>query len=199
MAHRLGKSLFVPGKNAKRARKKHNVVEAVLVPVASTALVTTAAIRSLTDHDGNGNGHARGGPGGQGRPGRARQAELEQTPSFLDKIATKAPFLKPVAAVQRRYGEVGGNQLAAAFTLQAFLSIFPLILVALAALGFVAAHSHGVTGVHSDVAGRLVDHLGLKGESARMLTAAVHTAEKSRKAASLVGFAGLLWSGLGLV
>jgi membrane protein len=116
-----------------------------------------------------------------------------EAPSLLDRIATRLPFLKPVAAVQRRYGDVGGNQLAAAFTLQAFLSIFPLVLVAIAALGFVAA------GSHTDVAGRLVDQLGLKGESAKMLTDAVAAAERSRKAASLVGFLGLLWSGLGLV
>ena len=198
MAHPLGMSLFVAGKSGKRAKKDHSLLEAVVVPVASSALVTTAAIRSI--RNGHQDDGPRGGPEGQNPPRRAPRARPEdENPSLLDRLARKAPFLKPVAAVQRRYGEVGGNQLAAAFTLQAFLSIFPLILVALAALGFVAAHSHGVTGVHSDVAGRLVDHLGLKGESARMLTDAVHTAEKSRKAASLVGFAGLLWSGLGLV
>src|SRR6266545_405350 len=187
----------VPGRKPKRGKKKHSVVEAVLVPMASTAIVTTAAIHSLTERhpdppegDGDGNG-ARQTPAPQG------WREPEE-PSLLDRIATRLPFLKPVAAVQRRYGDVGGNQLAAAFTLQAFLSIFPLILVALAALGFVAAHSQGVAG-HTDVAGRLVDQLGLKGESAKMLTDAVTAAERSRKAASVVGFLGLLWSGLGLV
>jgi len=198
MAHRLGMSPFVAGKGGKRAKKKRGVVESVLVPVASTAIVTTAAIHSLTDHsDGDGNGHRRSnGSGDAARPRPAREAEQ---PSFLDKLAKKMPFLKPVAAVQRRYGDVGGNQLAAAFTLQAFLSIFPLLLVGLAVLGFLAAHSHGAANTHADLAGRLVDHLGLKGESAKMLTDAVHTAERSRKAASLVGFLGLLWSGLGLI
>jgi len=205
MAYPLGMTPFVAGKNGQRAKKKHNVVESLLVPVASTALVTTAVIHSLTDHpDGNGRadrkGERRGGVGGQSPPRRGRQSRPEEeNPSLLDKLARRARFLKPVAAVQRRYGEVGGNQLAAAFTLQAFLSIFPLILVALAALGFVAAHSHGIAGAHTDVAGRLVDHLGLKGESAKMLTDAVAAAEETRKAASIVGFVGLLWSGLGLV
>jgi membrane protein len=196
MAHGLGKSLPVAGKKPKRAKQKHNIVEAVLVPVASTAIVATAAIHSLTDHD-NGrhgaNGHGTGDGTGPHQLARPQPASAPENPSLLDKIATKAPFLKPVAAVQRRYGDIGGNQLAAAFTLQAFLSIFPLILVAIAALGFVAA------GSHTDVAGRLVSNLGLKGESAKMLTDAVGSAERSRKAASLVGFAGLLWSGLGLV
>ena len=194
MAHDLGMTPFVAAKKDKRAKKKHNLVEAVLVPVASSALVTSAAIRSMTGH-GNGDGAPAQTPA---RPER-RPVRAPEQQSLLDRIATKLPFLKPVAAVQRRYGEVGGNQLAAAFTLQAFLSIFPLLLVALAALGFVSAHSHGLAGGSHDVAGRLVGHLGLKGESAKMLTDAVHTAEKSRKAASVVGFVGLLWSGLGLV
>jgi membrane protein len=176
----------VAGKKTKRSKKKRGVVEAVLVPVASTAIVTTAAIHSLTDHhDHNGTDKAR--------PAKPRPLTFPETPTLLDRLATRLPFLKPVAAMQRRYGDVGGDQLAAAFTLQAFLSIFPLLLVALAVLGFVAA------GSHTDVAGRLVSNLGLKGESAKMLTDAVASAERSRKAASIVGFLGLLWSGLGLV
>ncbi|MEW6477538.1 MAG: YhjD/YihY/BrkB family envelope integrity protein [Actinomycetota bacterium] len=192
-------------RNGKRAnkKKKRGVVESVLVPVASTAIVTTAAVQTLTDRHRDGHGDGDGGGNGDRRPDRPRPAREPESPSFLDKVANKAPFLKPVAAVQRRYGEVGGNQLAAAFTLQAFLSIFPLILVGLAVLGFLSAHSGGVatgiTGGQGDLAGRLVDQLGLQGESARMLTDAVHAAERSRKAASLVGFLGLLWSGLGLV
>jgi membrane protein len=185
----------VAGKNGKRAKNKPGVVEKVLVPVASTAIVTAAAVQALHHRD-NGNGH------GADRAPRPEPLREPESPSLLDRIATRLPFLKPVAAVQRRYGEVGGNQLAAAFTLQAFLSIFPLILVALAAVGFVAAHSHGATaGVtgQGDLAGRLVDQLGLHGESAKMMTDAVHAAERSRKAASIVGFLGLLWSGLGLV
>jgi membrane protein len=181
----------VARKNGKRAKNKPGVVEKLLLPVASTAIVTTAAVQAL-HHPGNGNGH------GAGRAPRPEPRREPESPSLLDRIATRLPFLKPVAAVQRRYGEVGGNQLAAAFTLQAFLSIFPLILVALAAVGFVAAHSHGATG-GADLAGRLVDQLGLQGESAKMMTDAVHAAERSRKAASIVGFLGLLWSGLGLV
>ena len=177
-----------PKKSTKSPRR--GVVESVLVPVASSAVVATAAIRSFTDHrsDHTGsNGH------GTRRPTGPQPPREPESPSALDRIATRLPFLKPLAAVQRRYGDVGGNQLAAAFTLQAFLSIFPLILVAIAVLGFVAA------GSHTDVAGRLVSQLGLKGESAKMLTDAVGSAESSRKAASLVGVLGLLWSGLGLV
>ena len=177
----------VPEKNGKRAKKKSGVVESVLVPAAASFVVTSAALHARNaDHDDGQNGNGRHAP----RPRPAREPE---SPTFLDRVATKLPFLKPVAAVQRRYGDVGGNQLASAFTLNAFLSIFPLLLVSLAVLGFVAA------GSQTDVAGRLVDNLGLKGESAKMLTDAVAAAKSSRKTASVVGFLGLFWSGLGLV
>jgi membrane protein len=175
----------------KKGAKKQGVVESVLVPMASTAIVTTAAIRSMTDHHDGRNGNGNGN--GNGHPARPQAAKEPEQSSFLDKIADRLPFLKPVAAVQRRYGDVGGNQLAAAFTLQAFLSLFPLILVAIAVLGFVAA------GSQTDIAPKLVEQLGLKGESAKMMTDAVGSAESSRKSASIVGFLGLLWSGLGLV
>ena len=179
-------------KKGKRAKQKRSVVETVLVPAAATAVLTSAVVHARFDH----NGDSRDGDQRQ----TPRPKTAEESPSFLDKVAKKAPFLKPVAAVQRRYGDVGGNHLAAAFTLQAFLSIFPLLLAALAVVGFVSAHSHGVAGGgNTDLAGRLVDQLGLQGESAKMLTDAVHAAERSRKAASIVGFLGLLWSGLGLV
>jgi membrane protein len=187
-------------KNDKRAnKKKRSVVETVLVPAAATAIVTSAVVHARSEHDGDRhNGHARNGHrsgnGDGSRPGEVRHGSSpEDSPSFLDKVAKKLPFLKPVAAVQRRYGDVGGNHLAAALTLQAFLSIFPLLLVAIAVLGFVAA------GSQTDVAGRLVENLGLKGESAKMVTDAVGSAKSSRKAASVVGLVGLLWSGLGLV
>jgi len=185
----------VAGKNGKRAKKKQGVVESVVVPAAAGVLVTSAALHARSEPKDRRTGNGRDG---NGRPGARHEAARQaESPSLLDRIASRLPFLKPVAAVQRRYGDVGGNQLAAAFTLQAFLSIFPLLLAGLAVIGFVSAHSH-VTG-GADLAGRLVDQLGLKGESAKMLTDAVHAAERSRKAASIVGFLGVLWSGLGLV
>ena len=193
MAHRPSWVCLRRGrKEGEAGEEEAGVVESVLVPVAATAIVTTAAV--MTDHTRR---RQRERPGRERPPGPpARRTTRRAVPSFLDKIATKLPFLKPVAAVQRRYGDVGGNQLAAAFTLQAFLSIFPLLLVGIAVVGFVSRRLSGPTG---DVAGRLVEQLGLQGESAKMMTDAVGAAEASRKAASIVGFLGLLWSGLGLV
>lgn len=98
------------------------------------------------------------------------------------------------AAVQARFGELNGGYLAGAVTLASFLSIFPLILVAVAVLGFFSADD-------PDITRQVLDGLAIpeRGEAADAVRSAIETAEASRKTASIVGVAGLLWSGLGLV
>jgi membrane protein len=94
--------------------------------------------------------------------------------------------------IQNRYSELNGNYLAAAVTLAGFLSLFPLLLVGLAVLGFV---SHG----HLNLAGDINRRLGLTGDAAKFVTDLIAQTERSRQVASILGLAGLLWSGLGLV
>jgi membrane protein len=95
--------------------------------------------------------------------------------------------------VHRHVNDVGGARLGASVAFQAFLSLFPLMLVAVAAIGFFSARSA------TDVPGRIVAELGLRGEAAAAMVDAVRAAEESRRVASVIGLAGLLWSGLGLV
>lgn len=102
-------------------------------------------------------------------------------------------WVHTVLDVQERYSELNGNNLASAVTLQAFLSLFPLLLVAVAAIGFFSAHSD------VNVAQRLTASLGLTGDAGRAVVDALETAQRSRRTASVVGLAGLFWSGLGLV
>ena len=99
-----------------------------------------------------------------------------------------------IAAIQARFGELNGGYLAGAVTLAAFLSIFPLILVGVAVLGFFSSGD-------PDVTRQVLDALAVPpdGEAADAVRNAIETAEKSRRTASVVGVAGLLWSGLGLV
>ncbi len=94
--------------------------------------------------------------------------------------------------VQERFSEVHGGQLAGAVTLAAFISIFPLLIMAIGVVGF---FSHSA----SDLPGEVIRRLGLTGEAANVVTNAIATAERSRKAASALGLAGLLWAGLNLV
>ena len=94
--------------------------------------------------------------------------------------------------VQQRFGELNGNNLAAAVTLQAFISVFPLLVIAVSIAGFVSAGG-------TDVAGSIVERLGLTGVAEETFVNAVQTAEDSRRAGTIVGFAVLFWAALGLV
>lgn len=93
--------------------------------------------------------------------------------------------------VHKRFGAVQGGPLASYITLAAFLSLFPLLLVAIAVLGLVADRR--------DVAQTVIDQLSLSGQAADFVRDTLATASASKRSASIIGFAGLLWSGLGLV
>ena len=119
---------------------------------------------------------------------------LDRVKRWWHALEARWSWLGVASAVQGRFNELQGRYLAGAITLAAFLSIFPLILVALALLGFFSLG-------HPDVSSRVLDVLAIPtgGESARTIREAIDTAEESRRAASVIGVAGLLWSGLGLV
>ena len=97
--------------------------------------------------------------------------------------------------VQDRYSELHGGELASAITLSAFLSLLPLLLVGIAVLGFFSAASS------KDLAKEVIENLQLdrSSQTAELIGDAMRTAETSRKAASVLGLAGLLWTGLGVV
>jgi membrane protein len=82
--------------------------------------------------------------------------------------------------------------MASSITLAGFLSLFPLLLLGVAVLGFVSAN-------RTDFAQSVVDQFGLTGDAARQVLDAINEAEKTRRAASIVGLVGLLWAGLGVV
>jgi membrane protein len=109
-------------------------------------------------------------------------------------LRDRHPWLGIAVDVHSRFNERHGGALASAVTLAAFLALFPLVLVAVAVLGF-------VTSGNPDVTREILDALAIPSDSdaATTIRDAVATAEDSRKAASVVGLAGLLWSGLGLV
>lgn len=109
-------------------------------------------------------------------------------------LTARYGWLDVAGKVQKRFGEVHGGFLAGSITLSGFLSLFPLILVATAVLGFVA-------GSRPDLSRQVLDALALPsgGEAAKAIRETIDRAEESKTAASVVGLAGLLWSGLGLV
>lgn len=110
-----------------------------------------------------------------------------------EKLAD-VPVIGTLLRIQDRFGEIQGTALANGIALQTFLSLFPLLLVAIAIAGFVAQGDASFT---DDV----IDAFGMDpdGDAAENLAQAIDTAEESRRAASVVGLLGLLWSGLAVV
>ena len=109
----------------------------------------------------------------------------------LEEAGARHPRLAVGIAVQRRFGAERGANLAAAISMRAFLSLFPVLVLAIAAVGFVG-------GDPRSVAHDIVQALGLSGRAADTITDAVRTAQDTKVASSLIGVVGLLWTGTGL-
>jgi membrane protein len=112
---------------------------------------------------------------------QARFARAEQRHSWISFSA----------AVQRRFGAERGANLAAAISMRAFVSLFPVLVLAIAFVGFLG-------GDPRQVADDIVRELGLSGRAADTITDAVKTAQDTKVAGSVIGIIGLLWAGTGL-
>jgi membrane protein len=110
----------------------------------------------------------------------------------LDRWRARWPWFDAFMRLNERFGAVGGGPLSSSIALASFLSLFPLLLVGIAVVGFVSSGDAGF-------ADTVVSDLGLEGRTAEVVTDAIGAAEGSRKAASIIGLVGLLWGGLGLV
>jgi membrane protein len=99
--------------------------------------------------------------------------------------------VRSVLSVHERVGAVGGGPLASSIALTGFLSLFPLLLVGVAVLGFVSAGD-------DDFTDNVVEELGLEGDAGDEVVEIIDRAEDTRQAASVLGIAGLLWAGLGV-
>ncbi|MEO6317577.1 MAG: YhjD/YihY/BrkB family envelope integrity protein [Acidimicrobiales bacterium] len=110
----------------------------------------------------------------------------------IQKWRARWSWLNALLTITDRFGAIGGGPLASSIALASFVSLFPLLLVAIAVIGFVSSGDSGF-------ARSLIRELGLQGSAAETVQDAIATAEGSRRAASVVGFVGLLSSGLGVV
>lgn len=111
---------------------------------------------------------------------------------LLAPLCRRFGWARTLVAVLDRFNDVHGGYLASAISLAAFLALFPLLLVGIAVLGFVA---HG----RADPAKAVIDQLSLSGSTAQTVRETVKNAGRTATAASIIGLAGLLWSGLGLM
>ena len=100
--------------------------------------------------------------------------------------------LDTVLSVHERVGAVGGGAFSSALALAALLSLFPLVLVLIAIMGFLSVNN-------VNLAQETVDRLGLTGDAADTMLRAFRTAEDTRRTATVIGVLGLLWAGLAVV
>ena len=95
-------------------------------------------------------------------------------------------------AFNDRFGDIGGGPLSSSIALAGFLSLFPLLLVGIAAIGFLASGD-------ADFTDTVIENLSLQGRAAEVVEDAITTAADSARTATIIGLVGLLWAGLGVV
>lgn len=95
-------------------------------------------------------------------------------------------------ATHVRVNEIGGGFLASAVTLTVFLSLFPILLVAIAVMGFVSSGDR-------ELGPRLISEFGLTGDAAEFLLEGLASAEQNKASSSIVGALGFLWAAIGVV
>jgi YihY family inner membrane protein len=95
-------------------------------------------------------------------------------------------------SVTDRYAEDAGGYLAGAIAYFGFLSLFPLLLVAMSVVGFVLAGDPALADeVSAEVAGSFPGLEALIGDNLRAF-------ERARAATGVIGLAGLVWTGTGV-
>lgn len=119
---------------------------------------------------------------------RADDAE----PGFVDKLRDKWEWFDHVMRMNERFGTMGGNQYAAGITYFSVLSMFPILMLLFAGLGFALANNAELL---EEVQTRISEMAS--GEMGTTLNEILETAIAQRGAIASIGTLTALWSGLG--
>ncbi|MGD7002813.1 YhjD/YihY/BrkB family envelope integrity protein [Corynebacterium halotolerans] len=119
---------------------------------------------------------------------RATQDE----PGLVDRLRDRWGWFDHIMRMQERFASMGGNQYSAGITYFSVLAIFPLLMLAFAALGFVLARNQQLLfDIQSQVSAQLSGQMG------DMINQIIETAIEQRGAVAGLGALTTLWSGLG--
>lgn len=102
------------------------------------------------------------------------------------------PYVVTALAVKERLRQVRASQLVASIALRAFYSIFPLLLVGIAVLGFLARNN-------ADLPADVVRRMKLTGDMERIVRDSIGSAKSTAGIAGVIGILTALWSGLNVV
>ncbi|AQQ14491.1 Inner membrane protein YhjD [Corynebacterium glaucum] len=120
------------------------------------------------------------------------RATKQQKQGGADELEKKAPAVGHVMRMQDRFASEGGNQLSAGITYFSVLSLFPLLMLLFAGLGFFLNSRPDLMTEIQDQISASVD-----GDLGEMLNGLIESAIEQRGAVAGVGLLTTLWSGLG--
>jgi len=115
----------------------------------------------------------------------------------IEAVRERWPLIDHVVSTTEHYGRIDGTLLSGGVTYFGFLSFFPLLALAFSIVGF-------VSGAYPDARDSLVTAIeqlfpGIVSENGAGDTISLHQIESAKVAAGLIGFAGVLYTGLGWV
>ena len=124
--------------------------------------------------------------------GIERAHPTQQGGGAMAKVEEKAPPVAHLMRMNERFGAEGGNQFAAGITYFSVLSVFPLVMLLFAGIGFVLA-------ARPDLMEQLQEQISnsVEGDTGEMVNEIVKTAIDQRGAVAGIGLLTALWSGLG--
>lgn len=118
--------------------------------------------------------------------------EPEEKPGMLDKYRAKWGWFDHLMRMNERFGKQGGNQFAAGITYFSVLSLFPVLMLVFAGLGFALARDPQTL---AQIQHKVTEAAG--GDLGQSLNDIIKTAIEQRGAMAGIGGLTALWSGLG--
>ena len=113
-------------------------------------------------------------------------------PGVLERLRTRFPWFDRIMLAQERYDESKGDFYAAGITYFTIFALFPLLMVAFAAGGFVLASRPDLLAV---VEGKITG--SVSGDLGQQLVELMKSAIESRTSVGVIGLATAAWAGLG--
>lgn len=116
---------------------------------------------------------------------------VQRAVSRVDELQQRSPVLAFLVAVNQKYGGDNGGTLATVLTYNAFLALFPLLLVLVTVLGIVAGGSSSLSHRVLDSALAQFPVIGTQ------LRSNIHALHRDSAVSMAVGLVGLVWGSLG--
>jgi len=113
----------------------------------------------------------------------------------LARTRARYPWFDHVMRMNEHYGNVQGNILAGAVTYFGFLSFFPVLALSFAVIGYVSLAHHGAR----DSLATAIEQIfpGIVSQTDQEGKISLEQIESAKAAAGVIGFVGVLYSGLG--